>query len=77
MAGMVKVDSNQDNIKKSMREVGILIMAQNDMDLLTDNLNSLREGLLSAEDETVVELTRRSRHGLDRVNALVSSAGSV
>ena len=50
-----------------MREVGIHIMAQNDMDLLTDNLQSLCEDLTFPDDETVEGLTRRLRHGLDRV----------
>ena len=57
-----------------MREVGIFTMAQNDMDLLTDNLQSLCEDLTFPDDETVEGLTRRLRHGLGRVGALLSSA---
>ena len=51
-------------------------MAQNDMGLLTDNLHSLREGLtfFDDRDEPAEGLTRRLRHGLGRVGALLSSA---
>ena len=57
-----------------MRDIGLYIMAQNDMDLLTDNLQSLREGLTFSNDETTADLVRRLRYGLDRVGALLSSA---
>ena len=49
-------------------------MAQNDADLLTDNLQSLREDLTYSNDETATGLARGLRYGLERVGALLSSA---
>ena len=57
-----------------MRDIGLYIMAQNDADLLTDNLQSLREDLTYSNDETATGLVRRLRHGLERVGALLNSA---
>ena len=49
-------------------------MAQNDADLLTDNLQSLREDLTHSNGESAAGLARRLRHGLQKVGALLSSA---
>jgi hypothetical protein len=49
-------------LKRSMRDIGLYIMAQNDMDLLTDNLQSLRGDLTFSNDETTADLVRRLRH---------------
>jgi hypothetical protein len=49
-------------------------MAQNEADLLTDNLQPLREDLTCCNDETATDLVRRLRCGLERVGALLSSA---
>jgi hypothetical protein len=57
-----------------MRGIGLCIMAQNEADLLTDNLQSLREDLTYSNDETATDLVRRLRYGLERVGALLSSA---
>ena len=47
-----------------MRDIGLYIMAQNDADLLTDNLQALREDLTCSNDESGADLARRLRHGL-------------
>ena len=52
-----------------MRDIGLYIMAQNDADLLTDNLQALREDLTYSNDESAVDLARRLRHGLQKVGA--------
>ena len=57
-----------------MRDIGLCIMAQNDADLLTDNLQSLREDLTYSNDESATDLARRLRYGLQKVGALLSSA---
>ena len=57
-----------------MRDIGLYIMAQNDADLLTDNLQALREDLTYSNDESGADLARRLRHGLQKVGALLSSA---
>ena len=57
-----------------MRDVGLCIMAQNDADLLTDNLQALREDLTYSNDESGADLARRLRHGLQKVGALLSTA---
>ena len=57
-----------------MRDIGLHIMAQNDADLLTDNLQSLREDLTYSNDDSATDLARRLRHGLQKVGALLSSA---
>ena len=49
-------------------------MAQNDADLLTDNLQALRDDLAYSNDESAVDLARRLRHGLQKVGALLDSA---
>jgi hypothetical protein len=57
-----------------MRDIGLHVMAQNEADLLTDNLQSLREDLTYSNDETATDLVSRLRYGLERVGALLSSA---
>ena len=57
-----------------MRDIGLCIMAQNDADLLTDNLRALRDGLTYNNDESVRDLARRLRYGLQKVGALLSTA---
>jgi hypothetical protein len=57
-----------------MRDIGLYIMAQNDADLLTDNLQSLREDLTYSNDDSATGLARRLRCGLQKVGALLSSA---
>jgi hypothetical protein len=57
-----------------MRDIGLYIMAQNDADLLTDNLQSLREDLTYSNGESAADLARRLRCGLQKVGALLSSA---
>ena len=49
-------------------------MAQNDADLLTDNLRPLRDDLSYNNDESVRDLARRLRYGLQKVGALLSTA---
>ena len=57
-----------------MRDIGLYIMAQNDADLLTDNLQPLREDLTFSNDDSATDLARRLRYGLERVGAWLSSA---
>ena len=57
-----------------MRDIGLCVMAQNDADLLTDNLQSLREDLTYSNGESAAGLARRLRCGLQKVGALLSSA---
>jgi hypothetical protein len=57
-----------------MRDIGLYIMAQNDADLLTDNLRALRDDLTYNNDESVRDLARRLRYGLQKVGALLSTA---
>ena len=57
-----------------MRDIGLYIMAQNDADLLTDNLQPLRGGLTCSNDDSATDLARGLRHGLQKVGALLSSA---
>ena len=57
-----------------MRDIGLYIMAQNDADLLTDNLRALRDDLSYNNDESVRDLARRLRCGLQKVGALLSTA---
>ena len=57
-----------------MRDTKLHIMAKNDADLLTDNLQALRGDLAYSNDESAVDLARRLRYGLQKVGALLSSA---
>jgi hypothetical protein len=59
-----------------MRDIGLCIMAQNDADLLTDNLQALRDDLAYPNGESAVDLARKLRYGLQKikVGALLSSA---
>ena len=57
-----------------MRDIGLYIMAKNDADLLTDNLQALRGDLAYSNDESAVDLARRLRYGLQKVGALLDSA---
>ena len=57
-----------------MRDIGLCIMAQNDADLLTSDLQSLREDLTFSNDDSATGLASRLRCGLQRVDALLSSA---
>jgi hypothetical protein len=49
-------------------------MSQNDADLLTDNLRALRDDLRYNNNESVGDLARRLRYGLQKVGALLSTA---
>ena len=49
-------------------------MSRNDADLLTDNLRALRDDLTYRNNESVGDLARRLRHGLQKVGALLSTA---
>jgi hypothetical protein len=49
-------------------------MSQNDADLLTDNLRALRDDLKYSNNESVGDLARRLRYGLQKVGALLSTA---
>ena len=57
-----------------MRDTKLHIMAKNDADLLTDNLQALRDDLAYSNGESAVDLARRLRCGLQKVGALLSSA---
>jgi hypothetical protein len=49
-------------------------MSRNDADLLTDNLRALRDDLTCRNNESVGDLARRLRCGLQKVGALLSTA---
>jgi len=49
-------------------------MSRNDADLLTTNLTALRDDLTYRNDESVNDLARRLRCGLEKVGALLSTA---
>jgi hypothetical protein len=49
-------------------------MSRNDADLLTTNLTALRDDLTYRNDESVNDLARRLRYGLEKVGALLSTA---
>ena len=49
-------------------------MSRNGADLLTTNLSSLRDDLTYRNDESVNDLARRLRYGLQKVGALLSTA---
>jgi hypothetical protein len=51
-----------------MRDIGLCIMAQNDADLLTDNLQPLREGLANSNDDSATGLARGLRCGLQKIS---------
>jgi hypothetical protein len=57
-----------------MCDIGLFTMSQNDADLLTDNLRALRDDLRYSNNESVGDLARRLRHGLQKVGALLSTA---
>ena len=52
-----------------MRDIGMHIMAQNEADLLTDNLQPLRGGLTcSTNDDSATGLAGGLRHGLQKIS---------